>query len=129
MATGAEVERGRGSGVLAVAGCLLAMFITAPGQTFVVSTFNGALSADLGLSADRLGLAYLIGTLCSAACLTAVGGAADRIGPRRMIGLASVGLVFAGLGFGAARGSKEPAHPSWSPPPSAVGLGLSLIHI
>ena len=104
MATGAEVKRGRGSGVLAVAGCLLAMFITAPGQTFVVSTFNGALSADLGLSADRLGLAYLIGTLCSAACLTAVGGAADRIGPRRMIGLASVGLVLAGFGFGAASG-------------------------
>ena len=95
---------GRRSGALVVGGCLLAMYITAPGQTFVVSTFNDALTADLGLSAGELGLAYLIGTLCSAACLTAVGAAADRIGPRRMIAFASVGLALAGAGFGAAGG-------------------------
>lgn len=95
--------RGRPRAVV-VAGCLLAMFITAPGQTFVVSTFNEALCQDLGLTVSRLGLAYLIGTLSSAVCLTAVGGAADRIGPRRMIGLASAGLAVAGVAFQSASG-------------------------
>jgi OFA family oxalate/formate antiporter-like MFS transporter len=99
----------RGAGIarpraLVVAGCLVAMFITAPGQTFVISTFSEALSSDLGLSLDRLGLAYLIGTLSSAICLTGIGGVADRIGPRVMIGVASVGLAGAGLALQSATG-------------------------
>lgn len=98
---------GTGAGrpvAVVVAGCLVAMFITAPGQTFVISTFSGALSGALDLSLERLGLAYLIGTLASALCLTGVGGVADRIGPRRMIGVASVGLAGAGLAFQSAAG-------------------------
>ncbi len=87
-----------------VVGCLVAMFITAPGQTFVVSTFSDALASDLGLTLERLGLAYLLGTLGSALCLTAVGSAADRIGPRKMIGGASLGLALAGLAFQSASG-------------------------
>lgn len=86
-------------GTIVVVGCLIAMFITAPGQTFVISTFSGALSGSLDLSLERLGLAYLIGTLASALCLTGVGGVADRIGPRRMIGVSSVGLAGAGVVF------------------------------
>ena len=86
-------------GAVVVVGCLVAMFITAPGQTFVISTFSSALSGSLDLTLERLGLAYLIGTLASALCLTGVGSVADRIGPRRMIGVASVGLAGAGLAF------------------------------
>lgn len=83
--------------IAVVAGCLLAMFATSPGQTFVVSTFNDALTDSLGTSPTRLATAYLVGTLLSAACLTWVGRLADRIGPRRMMGLASIGLAFAGV--------------------------------
>jgi len=90
--------------VVVVAGCLVAMFVTAPGQTFVISTFSEALSRDLGLTLDRLGLAYLIGTLSSAICLTGIGGVADRIGPRAMIGVASIGLAGAGLALQSATG-------------------------
>ena len=91
-------------GAVVVVGCLIAMFITAPGQTFVISTFSSALSGSLDLTLERLGLAYLIGTLASALCLTGVGSVADRIGPRRMIGVASVGLAGAGLAFQSAGG-------------------------
>jgi len=98
---------GTGAGrpaAVVVVGCLVAMFITAPGQTFVISTFSAALSETLGLSLERLGLAYLIGTLASALCLTGVGAVADRIGPRRMIGVASAGLAGAGLALQSAGG-------------------------
>ena len=99
--TGAGAGR---PGAAVVVGCLIAMFITAPGQTFVISTFSGALSGSLDLTLERLGLAYLIGTLASAVCLPGVGRVADRIGPRRMIGVASAGLAGAGLVFQSAGG-------------------------
>ena len=71
---------------LVVTGCLVAMFITAPGQTFVISTFNDSLTEALGLTPTRLAAAYLIGTLLSAASLTPIGRLADRVGPRRISG-------------------------------------------
>ena len=66
--------------------CLM-LIGTLPGQTVVVSQFNTALRAALGLSNEALSLCYLIGTLAAAFPLTLVGRASDRIGPRRTAGL------------------------------------------
>ncbi|MEM1448095.1 MAG: MFS transporter [Planctomycetota bacterium] len=97
-------ERSRSRNVAVVAGCLVAMFVTAPGQTFVVSTFNDALTTALDVSPTRLAGAYLVGTLLSAACLPWIGRVADRIGPRRMMMAASVGLALAGVALSAVQG-------------------------
>lgn len=88
----------------AVVGALLAMYATSPGQTYVVSGFNESLRAGvdaggLGLTATQLSGSYLVGTLLSASCLTHAGKVADRIGPRRMIALAGLGLAGAGAFF------------------------------
>ena len=90
----------------AVLGALLAVYATSPGQTFVLSGFTDVLGAapdsakaGLGLSAQQLSGSYLVGTLMSAACLTRAGQVADRIGPRRMIALAGLGLALAGVLF------------------------------
>ena len=87
--------------VAAVTGALLAMYATSPGQTYVVSSFNDSLTSPegLGLAATELSGSYLVGTLMSAACLTQAGKVADRIGPRRMIAAAGVGLAAAGALF------------------------------
>lgn len=92
--------------VAAVVGALMAMYATSPGQTYVVSSFNESLrSAEgLGLAATELSGSYLVGTLLSAACLTQAGKLADRIGPRRMIALAGVGLAAAGALFSSVSG-------------------------
>ncbi|MEM6673914.1 MAG: MFS transporter [Planctomycetota bacterium] len=79
------------------------MFATAPGQTFVISTFNESLTSSLDLSATRLAAAYLVGTLLSAACLTPIGRLSDRIGPRRLVGVSAVGLAGAGIALSFAR--------------------------
>lgn len=97
-------ERSRSRNVAVVAGCMAAMFATAPGQTFVLSTFNESLTRSLDVSATRLAAAYLVGTLLSAACLTRVGRVADGIGPRRMMMIASVGLALAGVALSSVAG-------------------------
>lgn len=95
----------------AIAGALLAVYATSPGQTYVISQFNKFLCASpdgdlggLGIAATTLSTAYLVGTLLSASLLTRAGTVADRIGPRRMIALAGVGLALAGLLFSRASG-------------------------
>ncbi len=89
---------------VAVFGAFAAMFATSPGQTFVISNFNGPVGESLDMVASTLAGAYLIGTLMSAASLTYAGRLADRIGPRHMMGFASVGLVVAGFAFSRADG-------------------------
>lgn len=89
---------------LVVAGCLLATLATSPGQTYVISTFNGSLTGALGVTSSALAGAYLVGTLLSAASLTTVGKVADRVGPRRMIVLASLGLALGGFALSRAAG-------------------------
>lgn len=80
------------------------MCATSPGQTFVISNFTEAIGESLDLDASALAGAYLIGTLSSAASLTHAGRLADRIGPRHMIGVASVGLIVAGFALSKAAG-------------------------
>lgn len=102
---------GSGRQRAAVLGSLVAMYATAPGQTFVLSQFNDALCASrdaavpgLGLTPTSLAGSYLVGTLLSAASLTHAGRVADRLGPRRMIAIAACGLGLAGLGLSMVHG-------------------------
>ncbi|MEO1530115.1 MAG: MFS transporter [Planctomycetota bacterium] len=53
---------------------------SSPGQTFAVSAFTPALLDSLQLSESRLGLAYMLGTLCASIPLAFVGPVTDRIG-------------------------------------------------
>lgn len=89
---------------IAVFGAFAAMFATSPGQTFVISNYNGHVGESLDMAASTLAGAYLIGTLMSAGSLTFAGRLADRIGPRHMMALASVGLAIAGFAFSRAQG-------------------------
>ena len=84
---------------VAVFGAFAAMFATSPGQTFVISNYNEPVGESLGMEASTLAGAYLVGTLLSAASLTHAGRVADRIGPRHMVGLSSIGLAVAGFAF------------------------------
>lgn len=63
----------------------LAMLIhicTAPGQTYGISVFTPYFREELGLSASRLGGAYMAATLLAGLPLTLVGSLMDRYGTR-----------------------------------------------
>ena len=66
--------------MLAVA--MLIHICTAPGQTYGISVFNPYFREELGLSASRLGGAYMVATLLAGLPLTLVGGLMDRYGTR-----------------------------------------------
>ena len=66
--------------MLAVA--MLIHICTAPGQTYGISIFNPYLREELGLSASRLGGAYMGATLLAGLPLTLVGVLMDRYGTR-----------------------------------------------
>ena len=72
-----------------------ALMVTAPGQTYGVSTFNEPLRSTLGLSHSELSTAYMFGTLLAAVPLTWIGGIIDRRGVRQTT------ILFA-LAFGTA---------------------------
>ncbi|MCC9600460.1 MFS transporter [Stieleria sp. JC731] len=70
---------------------------SSPGQTFAVSAFTPALLDSLNLTQSRLGLAYMLGTLCAAIPLSIVGPASDRIGLKKIACLVVLGLAGACL--------------------------------
>ena len=61
---------------------MLIHICTAPGQTYGISLFNPYFREELGLSASRLGGAYMVATLLAGLPLTLVGGLMDRYGTR-----------------------------------------------
>jgi len=71
----------------------VALIMTAPGQTILVSQLNAPLTAELGLSAIAVNSSYMIATVVAALPLVYVGAMTDRLGPRRM--LAITALLFA----------------------------------
>ena len=71
----------------------LGMVASVPGQTVGVSVFTDFLLRDLGVSRSALSLAYLIGTIASAATLGKAGVLYDRYGGRRVAVVASAGLA------------------------------------
>ncbi len=68
-------------------------FLSAPGQTFFISLFIGALSDSLGFTAAQLGSLYLGATLGSAALLPWFGHWIDRIDLRRYAAAVMIGLA------------------------------------
>ncbi|MCF8260459.1 MAG: MFS transporter [Melioribacteraceae bacterium] len=67
--------------VILVAGTIGAV-MSAPGQTVGISVFTDFLISDLGISREKLSLAYLIGTLSSSFILTYAGKFFDNHGAR-----------------------------------------------
>lgn len=71
---------------------LFGMLATLPGQTIGVSAFTDELIRALSLSRVNVSLAYLIGTITSAALLTPAGHAYDRFGSRVVGTVSAVAL-------------------------------------
>ncbi len=71
---------------------VLGVMTSIPGQTIGVSVFTDRLIEATGLSRLALSNAYLVGTLTSGCLLPFGGKLLDRLGARRVVVLASVGL-------------------------------------
>ncbi|MFW5801934.1 MAG: MFS transporter [Spirochaeta sp.] len=78
---------------------LLGALVTLPGQTNGVSAFTDFLIEAVGINRDQLSLAYLLGTLSSAAILPHAGKLYDRWGSRRTGSLAAAGLGLSLIGL------------------------------
>lgn len=72
----------------------VALALTAPGQTFLVSLLNLPLREEYGMDALTLNGAYTVATVSASLPLVWVGSLTDRLGPRRM-------LIVVALAFGA----------------------------
>ncbi len=80
-------------GWVIVAGSILAILASIPGQTMGMGVFTEFLMRDLGLKEIQLSSAYMIGTLASGALLPMVGQFIDRVGTRVVVVLAAWGLA------------------------------------
>lgn len=73
----------------------VALFASAPGQTFIVSQLNGPLRETFDIEPVELNTAYTIATIAASLPLVYVGALTDKLGPRRMMALVAVAF---GLG-------------------------------
>jgi MFS family permease len=80
----------------------LLMLCSGFGQTFYVAIFAGQFRADFALSNGEFGSLYTLGTLASAAVLTALGHTADRFPVRWLGALVLGGLSIASMLTGTA---------------------------
>ena len=71
----------------------IGLVMSAPGQTIGVSVFTEPLLETTGLSRVQFSNAYLMGTLASGLLLPYAGSLLDRIGARRSVVAASLGLA------------------------------------
>jgi MFS family permease len=85
---------------------MLAVFVSSPGQTYVVSVFVGPIERDTGWSRTLISGLYTAGSLTAAAAILLVGRLMDRFGARAT-------LTGAGLALGLATGFS-----SWRSPPT-----------
>ena len=95
----------------------LALIMTSPGQTYVVSIFIERFIADLGLSRSLVSTLYTVGTLVGSLALPLVGRQIDRYGVRTMSVIVSVLFGLACVYMGAVRG------------PVMLGLGFIAIRM
>ncbi len=82
-------------GYTVVGASAVALVLTAPGQTFILSQLNVPLTEELGLTPLSVNMAYTVATVASALPLVWVGRFVDKVGPRRA--LAAIACA-AGLG-------------------------------
>lgn len=82
---------------------MVATAATSPGQSYLVGKFNASIEASLGIRETTLTAAYGLATFLAAIPLLYVGPLADRFGPRRIMGAASVllGIACVLIGFAA----------------------------
>ena len=73
---------GRRSSSLALGLAFVAMFASAPGQSFLLSVFVDDLLEDTGLSRTVFSILYGLATIVSATVSLVLGRATDRIGLR-----------------------------------------------
>ena len=102
-------------GWFVLAGSMLGVFMTTPGQTVGVSVFIDYIGADLGLPRAQVLLLYSIGTLLGILPAPYIGRLVDRYGPRNAIG-------FVVLALGAACAVVAWAHGPWS-----LGVAFTLL--
>jgi len=81
-------------GWVMVAGSVIAIWASIPGQTMGVGVFKERLLDAWGITSFQLSMAYLFGTLMSGALLSYAGSFIDRYGTR-------VGMVVSCMGLGA----------------------------
>lgn len=79
-------------GWVMVAGGVMAVLASIPGQTMGVGVFTESLVAAWGLERLQLSLAYMFGTILSSFLLPFAGQALDRVGARAMIVASALGL-------------------------------------
>lgn len=77
-------------GYSVVAVSTVALVMTAPGQTLLVSLLNVPLRQAFGLEAFALNSAYTVATITASLPLVWVGRLTDRLGPRRMMMLVAM---------------------------------------
>jgi MFS family permease len=73
----------------------VAMFASAPGQSFVIAIFVDELLAGTGLSRTAFSTLYALATVISASAMVVLGRAADRFGLRAVWILVCTGLAIA----------------------------------
>jgi MFS family permease len=81
--------------ILSVA--MLAVFVSSPGQTYVVSVFVGPIERDTGWSRTLISGLYTAGSLTAAAAILLVGRLMDRFGARATLTGAGLALGLATL--------------------------------
>ena len=91
--------------ILAVAS--LAMFVSAPGQTYTISIFVDPISEDLDLTRTLISALYTGATLMGALGLVLMGRLMDRYGARVMLTIVSIAF---GVAVGSMRFVDNPVH-------------------
>ncbi len=87
-----------------VAIAALAMFMSAPGQSFSVAAFKDPMRKSLGLTETAYSTAYMFATLFSGVCLPFVGRLLDRFGARRVLPVCAVVVATACVGLASTKG-------------------------
>jgi len=82
----------------------VAMFMSAPGQSFSVAAFKEPMRGSLGLSETAYSTAYMFATLFSGMCLPFVGRVLDRHGARRVLPVCACVVAVACVGMAGTTG-------------------------
>ena len=78
---------------------MLAMFVSGPGQTIIISRLVDEFIEDLELSRSLISSLYTIGSLIAAVAMVAMGWLLDRYGSRVTLTLATIAFGFVVLGM------------------------------